>query len=103
MVNLPGNALGGGPGFWFRNAKFPVLVLPHVCASIRTGKDDVGHELAVCSHRHLIDALGPFPICCLFCVSSQSKHFLVLHNYHNLQEETNICNSCAAGDKGSML
>lgn len=66
---------------------------------MRTGKDGAGHELTVCSHRHLIDALGPIPVCCLFCVSSQSKHFLVLYNYRNFQEETNICNSCAAGDK----
>lgn len=58
--------------------------------------------LSAVAGRHLIDALGPFPVWCLFCVSSQSKHFLVLYNYHNLQEETNICNSCAAGDKGSI-
>lgn len=64
MVNLPGNALGGGPGFWFKINKFPVLMLPHVCAPISTGEDGVGHELAVCSHRHLTDALGPIPVCC---------------------------------------
>lgn len=34
MVNLPGKALGGGPGFWYENSKFPVPVLPYGCAPL---------------------------------------------------------------------
>lgn len=41
--------------FGSRIVKFPVAVLPHVCAPIRTGKDGVGHDLAVCSRRQTFD------------------------------------------------
>lgn len=82
MVNLPGKALGGGPGFWYENSKFPVSVLPYGCAPLGLERIAwVMNQLSAVTGRHLIDVLGPFPIWYLFCVPPQStKHFLILYN-----------------------
>lgn len=56
MVNLPVKALGGVPGFWDKNSKFPVPVLP--CAPLGLERIVwVMNQLSTVAGRHLIDAL----------------------------------------------